>query len=122
MQWLANPLMLLPLLLLHSRPSESPEDRPKAASSELRPKCQRAPAACSPVGSRYRRASTLPLPLFQTGSTVRVSLLCACAPVIAPRAISRASGRRRKVRIGPVQTVTDNGSSRWGGNSILGCL
>ena len=52
MQWLASPLMLPPRLLLHSRPSESPEDRPKAASSELRPKFQRAPAICSPVGSR----------------------------------------------------------------------
>gem|GEM_PF-6393170 len=52
MQWLASPLMLVPRLLLQSRPSESPEDSPKAASSELRPKCQRAPAACSPVGSR----------------------------------------------------------------------
>jgi hypothetical protein len=62
--------MLVPRLLLQSRPSESPEDSPKAASSELRPKCQRAPTACSPVGSRYSNASTLPLPLFQIGSTV----------------------------------------------------
>jgi len=28
--------MLVPRLLLQSRPSESPEDRPNAASSELR--------------------------------------------------------------------------------------
>jgi len=63
-------LSVIPLRRLQTRPRESPASNPKAAPSVLLPKRQRAPAAASPVGSSNNTASTLPLVLFQTGSTV----------------------------------------------------
>jgi len=75
-------LLPIPLRLLHSRPSESPESSPKAALSVLRPSRQRAPVAASLVGSRISAPSTWPL-LFHTGSMVVPLRDCASAPELA---------------------------------------
>ena len=55
--------LAMPVLRSQTTPSESPASSPKAASSVLLPKRQRAPAWAS-VGSSSRTASTLPLALF----------------------------------------------------------
>ena len=114
MQWLARlPIALArPVLRSQTRPRVSPASRPKAASSVLLPKRQRAPATGQLVGSSCRTASTLPLVWFQTGSTVVSARCaardCACAPDATPQ--GRASG----------QTAVGAGARSWRGYDRVG--
>src|SRR5690606_31667706 len=126
-QRLARLLMLAPLVLLHSRPSELPAPRPKAASSDSLPKRQVEPGEPGRLpwaGSSSSRASTLPLPLFHTGRTACSEPACtrpwACAPVAAISAVrARASNGERRKDMVFLQTRTGHGSSRAVGTRIV---
>ena len=82
----------MPLLRSHSRPSESPSCNPNAASSDVRPNFQRAPALLAAGSSRSTASS---LSLFHTGNAAWSSPApgdCACtARACVPAASAMAS-------------------------------